>query len=158
VRSTLGIDVDAPADLVFAIVRDTTSWQRILPHYSRSRAERRHPDGSVTCHFVASRPLVAGLGIALPVTWRSRVSSDAAVRRLRFQHSGGLTAGMDVTWRLEELPGGGTRVEIEHMFERGPGDILPTIVERWFIRAIAGRTLATFKALAEALHAAGVAL
>jgi hypothetical protein len=64
---------------------------------------------------------------------------------------------MEVTWRLRSRPGDGTRVEIEHVFERGPADLLPTIVERSFIRPIAGRTLATFKALAEAIHAAGVA-
>jgi ribosome-associated toxin RatA of RatAB toxin-antitoxin module len=157
VRSTIGIEIDAPPDLVFALARDVTRWQGVLPHYSRSRAERRHADGSVTCQFVARRPLVGVLGIGLPVAWRSRVSSDPARRRLRFHHIGGVTAGMDVTWRLELRPDGGTRVEIEHDFERGPADIVPTIVERHFTRPIAGRTLATFKAIAEAVHAAGIA-
>ena len=156
-RSTIGIDIDAPPDLVFAIARDVSLWQLLLAHYSRSQAERRHADGSITCRFVARRPLVPVLGIGLPVAWRSRVSSDAASRRLRFQHTGGVTAGMDVTWRLEARPNGGTRVDIEHVFDRGPADLLPVFVERVFTRSIAGRTLATFKALAEALHAAGIA-
>ena len=155
-QSTIGIDIDAPPDLVFAIARDVALWERLLPHYSRSRADRRHSDGAITFQFVARRPLVEVLGIGLPVAWRSRVSSDAAHRRLSFRHIGGVTAGMDVTWRLEPRTGGGTRVEIEHVFDRGPADLLPTIVERLFTRPIAGRTLATFKSLAEALHAAGM--
>ncbi len=152
--STIGIDIDAPPDLVFAIARDVTAWERILPHYSRSRADRRYRDGSVTCQFVARRPLIDVLGIGLPVAWRSRVSSDAAQRRLRFRHLGGATAGMDVSWRLEQRHNGGTHVEVEHAFERGPAGIMPWLVDRCFTRPIAGRTLATFKAIAEAIHAA----
>jgi hypothetical protein len=157
VRSTIGVRVEAPADLVFAIAGDVTRWAQLLPHYSRSRAGRRHPDGSATCSFVARRPLIPLLGIGLPVAWRSRVWADAGTRSLRFRHLGGVTAGMDVTWTVEPLPDGGTHVEIAHVFVRGPGDVLPWLVERFFTRAIAGRTLATFKTLAEALTAAGMA-
>lgn len=155
-QSTIGIDVDAPPDLVFAIAADVTMWERLLPHYSRSRLERRNSDGSITCRFVALRPLVAIVGFGLPVTWRSRVSTDRSQRRLRFRHIGGVTAGMDVTWRIEPRAGGGTRIEIEHRFDRGPADLLPAFIDRYFTRAIAGRTLATFKATAEALHAANL--
>lgn len=156
-RSTIHVEVEAPADLIFAIAGDVTRWHQLLPHYSRSRADRLHADGSATCSFVARRPLVPLLGFGLPVAWRSRVWADAGARSLRFRHLGGVTAGMDVTWTLEPLPDGGTRVEIAHVFVRGPGDVLPWLVERFFIRAIAGRTLATFKNLAEVLTAAGMA-
>lgn len=153
-RSTIGIDIDAPPGVVFALAADVTHWERLLPHYGRSRAERRHADASVTCRFVARRPLLAVLGLGFPVAWRSRVSADAARRQLRFRHIGGATAGMAVTWHIEPRSGGGTHVEIEHDFERGPGDLLPWLVERVFTRPIAGRTLETFKVLAEALQAA----
>jgi len=63
--------------------------------------------------------------------------------------------GGKVTTRPRD--GGGTRVEIHHDFDRGPANLLPTFVERCFTRAIAGRTLATFKAIAEAVDAAKVA-
>jgi ribosome-associated toxin RatA of RatAB toxin-antitoxin module len=149
--STIGIDICAPPDIVFAVAHDVTRWQRLLPHYSRSRAERRHADGSVTCSFVARRPLVGLLGIDLPVAWRSRVSVDRARYRLYFRHLGGATAGMVVTWHIEPAEGG-TRVEIEHRFERGPAELLPSIVDRYFTRPIAGRTLATFRDLAESLE------
>ena len=69
---------------------------------------------------------------------------------------------MDVTWRIEPTEGG-CRVSIEHDFRRpiglpivGPllGDeTFPRLVDRLFTRPIAGRTLATFRVLAEALVA-----
>ena len=61
----------------------------------------------------------------------------------------GATKGMDVTWRIEPLANG-TRVSIDHDFRpRLPG--FAWFVDRAFTRPIAGRTLATFKVLAEAL-------
>jgi hypothetical protein len=56
---------------------------------------------------------------------------------------------MDVTWRIEPTPGG-CRVSIEHDFRPRFGP-WATIIDRAFTRPIARRTLASFKALAEAL-------
>jgi hypothetical protein len=58
---------------------------------------------------------------------------------------------MDVTWRIEPTDTG-SRVSIDHRFEpRMPG--WAWFVDRAFTRPIATRTLATFKAIAEALAA-----
>jgi len=149
VRTTIGIDVAAPPDLVFRLARDVTRWERLLPHYTRSRPVGREPGGVVVCDFVARRPLIAVLGLGLPVTWRSRTWSEPATRRLRFVHVAGPTRGMDVTWTIDAA-GAGTRVEIAHDFRhRLPG--FAWFVDRAFTGPIAGRTLATFRALAEAL-------
>jgi ribosome-associated toxin RatA of RatAB toxin-antitoxin module len=153
-HSTIGIDIAAPPDLVYVLARDVTRWERLLPHYSRSAVVRREPDGTLVCDFVARRPFVPALGLGLPVTWRSRTWHDPATRRLRFVHVAGATKGMDVTWTIEqtERPDGspGTRLEIAHDFRPGiPG--LAAFVDRWFTRPIAGRTLATFRGLAEAV-------
>jgi ribosome-associated toxin RatA of RatAB toxin-antitoxin module len=165
-RTTIGIDIDAPPELVFDLARDVTRWERLLPHYTRSRAVGRAADGTTICAFVAQRALVPMVGLGLPVAWRSRTWSEPASRRLRFVHVAGVTRGMDVTWTIEPAATG-TRVEIAHEFERRlpiPGlgvilgdGLLPEIVDRWFTRHIAGRTLATFKALAEALAVDGLA-
>jgi ribosome-associated toxin RatA of RatAB toxin-antitoxin module len=145
----IGIDVAAPPELVFDLAHDVERWERLLPHYVRSRARERRPDGSLVADFVARRPLIAFLGLGLPVAWRSRTWSEPETRRLRFVHVAGATRGMDVTWRIEPATGG-CRVDIEHEFApRWP--VFATVVDRWFTRPIAGRTLATFKALAEAL-------
>jgi ribosome-associated toxin RatA of RatAB toxin-antitoxin module len=147
-HSTIAIDVAAPPELVYRLARDVTRWERILPHYSRSAVVR--DDGDVlVCDFVARRPFLPVLGLGIPVTWRSRTWHEPATRRLRFVHVAGATKGMDVTWTIEPA-GAGTRVEIAHDF----GPPIPgfaAFVDLAFTRPIAGRTLATFRALAEAL-------
>ena len=147
-HTTIGIDMDAPPDLVYRLARDVTRWERLLPHYSRSSVVR--DDGDVlVCDFVARRPFLPVLGLGIPVTWRSRTWHEPETRRLRFVHVAGATKGMDVTWTIEPA-GGGTRVDIAHDFwPRIPG--FAGFVDRVFTRPIAGRTLATFKALAEVL-------
>jgi ribosome-associated toxin RatA of RatAB toxin-antitoxin module len=154
VHSEIGIEVDAPPALVFALAHDVERWATLLPHYARSQAVERLADGRLVADFVARRPFVPILGLGLPVTWRSRTWSEPDTHRLRFVHVAGATRGMDVTWRIEPL-GNGTRcrVTIEHTFApRLPG--FARFVDRWFTRPIAARTLATFKALAEAVQSA----
>jgi len=149
VLSTIDIDIDAPAPLVFDLARQVGHWDRLLPHYARSRVVERRPDGSLVVDFVARRPMIGVLGLGLPVAWRSRTWNEPEVSRLRFVHVAGATRGMDVTWRIEPTATG-CRVSIDHDFRpRLPG--FEAFVDRWFTRPIAGRTLATFKALAEAL-------
>jgi ribosome-associated toxin RatA of RatAB toxin-antitoxin module len=155
VRSTISIDVAAPPELVFRLARDVERWPRLLPHYVSVRVIDRSPDGSVVAEFVARRPLLPMLGLGLPVAWRSRTWSEPQACRLRFVHRGGATDGMDVTWRIEQVSGG-SRVSIEHDFRpRLPG--WAAVVDRLFTRPIAGRTLATFRDLAEALRETGQA-
>lgn len=157
-HSEIAIRIAAPPDLVFALARDVERWADLLPHYARSVAVERRPDGSVVADFIARRPLIAVLGLGLPVTWRARTWSEPATRRLRFVHVAGATRGMDVTWRIEQAgagdPAGGSTgctVTIQHDFApRLPG--FAAFIDRFFTRPIAGRTLATFKALAEALQ------
>ncbi len=152
-QSTIAIDVDASPALVFALARDVARWERLLPHYARSRVVARRADGTLVVDFVARRALIDLLGLALPVTWRARTWSEPATMRLRFVHVAGATKGMDVTWRIEPRADG-SRVSIDHDF-RPRVPLFAVLVDRWFTRPIAGRTLATFKALAEALAGDG---
>lgn len=148
-NSTISIDVEAPASLVFRLARDIERWPRLLPHYVRVRPVGRDGDGHLTAEMVARRALLPVLGLGLPVAWRSRTWSEPEVMRLRFVHLGGATNGMDVTWRIEPTALG-CRVSIDHEFRpRLPG--WATFVDRAFTRPIASRTLATFKSIAEAL-------
>ena len=154
-RSTVGIDVAAPGDLVFALARDVERWPRLLPHYvSATRLGAPDTSGRLEVRFVARRPLVPVLGLGIPVAWRSVTWADPTTRRLRFVHRGGATNGMDVTWHIESRgDGAGARVEIEHVFTpRVPG--WAWLIDRLFTGPIAGRTLATFRDLAEALATA----
>jgi len=151
-HSEIEIRIAAPPDLVFALAHDVERWADLLPHYARSAALERRSDGSLVAEFVARRSLIRVLGLGVPVAWRSRTWSEPAARRLRFVHVAGATRGMDVTWRIEP-DGAGTHVVIQHAFSpRLPG--LAVFVDRVFTRPIAGRTLATFKAIAEAVESA----
>lgn len=150
-KSSIGIDVAAPAERVFALARDVERWPRLLPHYVGVRVLERRGDGSVVARMIARRPVLDLLGIGIPVAWRSRTWAEPGTLRLRFVHQGGATNGMDVTWRIEPRDGG-CRVTIEH-------DFRPRIrpwawfIDRFFTQPVAGRTLASFKAIAEAVPA-----
>jgi ribosome-associated toxin RatA of RatAB toxin-antitoxin module len=152
-RSQIAIEVAAPPELVFRLARDVRRWPDLLPHYVSVRSAGDQDNvgiGSVaTLRMVARRPLIEALGLELPVTWQARTWNEPESLRLRFRHVAGATKGMDVTWRIEPTASG-SRVSIEHDF-RPRLKAYAILVDRWFIRPIAGRTLATFKALAEAL-------
>ena len=63
---------------------------------------------------------------------------------------------MDVTWRIEPA-GDACAVSIEHVFRPAFAG-WAFLVDRLFVRPIAGRTLRTFKAIAEAVvHARSAA-
>ena len=154
-RSTTSVDVAAPPALVFALARDITRWPQLLPHYVRVDVEERLGDVgdvAVVARMVARRALVPLLGIGLPVAWRSRAWSEPESLRLRFVHRGGATNGMDVTWRIEPTAEG-THIEIEHVF-RPRLRPWAYVVDALFTRPISRRTLATFKAIAEAVESA----
>jgi ribosome-associated toxin RatA of RatAB toxin-antitoxin module len=154
VNSEISIDIDAPGALVFALAHDVERWSTLLPHYVRSRFEDTDGWGRPIMEFVARRPLVPVLGLGFPVAWWSRTWNEPEDLRLHFEHVGGATRGMMVTWRIEPTGDGSScRVTIAHAFSpRMPG--FARFVDRFFTRPIAGRTLATFKALAEALDGA----
>ena len=148
-RSTIGVDVDAPPELVFRLARDVERWPRLLPHYVAVRPIERGADGALLAEMVARRPLAPVLGLSIPVAWRARTWSESDSCRLRFVHQGGATNGMDVTWRISARTGG-ARVEIDHDFRPRFGP-WAAFIDRAFTRPIASRTLATFKAIAEAV-------
>jgi ribosome-associated toxin RatA of RatAB toxin-antitoxin module len=152
-KSTIAIDVAAPAELVFALARDVERWPRLLPHYVDVRAIEKRADGSIVARMVARRPLIELVGIGIPVAWRSRTWAEPDTLRLRFEHQGGATNGMSVTWRIEPTEAG-CRISIEHDFRpRIPG--WAAFIDRVFTRPVAGRTLRSFRAIAEAVHATG---
>ena len=152
-RSTIGVDMAAPPARVFELASDIAQWPALLPHYRQVTMRSREGD-HVTATMTAVRRFAF---LDIPVSWTSRQwaeRADAADLQLRFVHVGGPTRGMDVTWHIRPLANAkGSRVTIEHDFERRlpllGRDAFPRLVDRLFVRPIAGRTLATFKSLAE---------
>ena len=150
-HSEISIEIDAPPALVFALAHDVERWADLLPHYVRSRARDRDARGRPLVDFIARRSIVPAIGIGLPVAWRSRTWNEPETLRLRFEHVAGATRGMSVVWDIDTRGReDACRVTIRHEFSpRVPG--FARFVDRFFTRPIAGRTLATFKALAEAV-------
>ena len=153
-RSSIGIAMRAPPERVFALARDVSRWADMLPHYRSVVVERRRSDGHLVARMVALRRFGP---LPLPVTWRAELwsdDSDPSTLRLHFRHIRGVTSGMRVTWRITPTATG-AQVSIEHDFRRPlpfVGDaILPRLIDRWFTRPIATRTLRCFRDLAEAM-------
>jgi ribosome-associated toxin RatA of RatAB toxin-antitoxin module len=154
-RSAVAIDITAPGPLVFALARDVERWPALLPHYVRVHVLDRAIEGAVIARMIARREIVPFIGLGLPVAWRARAWAEDDTLRLRFRHLGGATAGMDVTWFIERTADG-CRVTIEHDFAPR---LRPwaSFIDRLFTRPIASRTLAAFKAIAEAAATGAVA-
>jgi ribosome-associated toxin RatA of RatAB toxin-antitoxin module len=151
-RSSIAIDVFAPAQTVFDLARNVEGWPAMLPHY-RSVTVRSRDDGELTADMRATRSFGR---LPVHVGWRSRTWSEPGNGddlRLRFVHVAGPTRGMDVTWHIRPAGQSACSATIVHDFTRPlpliGGELFPHIVDRLFVRPIAGETLRTFKSLAE---------
>jgi hypothetical protein len=135
----------APYDRVFDLAADVERWPEILPHY---RYVRPLPAPSGWRRFA-----MGAFRGRIPVSWEALQRPDRNGRRIEFVHTGGVTRGMWVAWRFEEVDGG-LDVSIEHRLELGwplIGELAADrVVGPHFIEAIAGRTLARVRDLAEA--------
>lgn len=160
-RTQISLEMGASPQAIFELAADVSSWSRKLPHYRRSQVTGRFA-GRVLVAFTALRPIVGPFGI--PVGWRAICwtdDTDADDLQLHFSHVRGITSGMRVTWHIR--PSGDAEtgtvvadaavVTIEHEFERPipliGTELIPLIVDRFFTHAIATRTLARFRELAE---------
>ena len=153
-RSEIGIDVDAPPGRVYELAAQVDRWADLLPHY-RSVTVESHDGTRMRARMTAIRRFGP---IGVPVSWTAEQWSDPADTmdlQLRFHHVRGPTRDMHVTWHIRPRDGRAdrARVTIEHVFSRplpvlGP-DAVPAVIDRLFVRPIAGLTLATFKNLAE---------
>ena len=152
-KSVLSIDVPgAGPETVFDLARDVARWPELLPHYRKVTIQSR-THGKVLAQMTASRRFGP---LPVPVSWRTEQwtdASDPADLQLHFRHVRGVTRGMVVVWHIRPRAGGST-ISIEHAFQRRlpllGDDFLPALVDRFFVRPIAGRTLAAFRDLAQA--------
>ena len=126
------------------------NWPYILSHYRRVDVLAVRPEGRVV-EMVAVRQ-----GVPIPVRWRALQHVDTATQRVLYRHIGGVTRGMHVQWQLVPRADG-VDVTILHDFDPPwpwPGPwIARLIVCRFFVHAIADRTLAGIKATAEHTNA-----
>jgi hypothetical protein len=143
-RSRINLVMRAPIERIFPLAAEVERWPQILPHY---RYVRRLPG-------VERRFAMGARRGAIPVRWEAIQRPLPAERRIEFLHTGGVTSGMQVAWRFDERDDGTTDVSIEHRLELGwplIGELVARhVIGPQFIEAIAGRTLARVRELAEA--------
>lgn len=144
-RSELHVVMRAPWERIFPLAAEVERWPRILPHYRYVRPVT-DPGGERRFAMGARRGVI-------PVTWEAIQRLMPEDRTIEFVHTGGVTKGMWVAWRLEPIEGG-TDVSIEHRLELGwpiiGGFAARHVIGPQFIEAIAGRTLRRIRELAEA--------
>jgi ribosome-associated toxin RatA of RatAB toxin-antitoxin module len=140
----------APIARAFAAACDVERWPEFLPHYRWVRMLERRPDGGLV-EMSAWRPFGP---LRWPTWWVSEMTVVAADHVVRYRHVRGITAGMDVEWRLRS-DGNGTHIRLVHEWT-GPRwpligrAVANGIIGPVFIHHIASRTLAGVTRRAEA--------
>jgi uncharacterized membrane protein len=132
----------APVARVFEAAANVERWPELLSHYRWVRMLERRGDGGIV-EMAAWRPFGP---LRYPTWWVSEMWVDATRPAVRYRHVRGITAGMDVEWRLEPAFEG-TDVTIVHEWN-GPGwPLISRPAAEWvigpvFVQGIASRTLA----------------
>jgi uncharacterized membrane protein len=143
------IVIRAPIERIFALGAAIGDWARILPHYRYVTVHS--DDGRVKQATMAARRDFGA--IPFPVRWRTSQVVLPEENRIIFFHTGGITRGMYVEWRLTPQADGSVHVVIAHEL-RYPLPFLTdwfarTVVGSLFVHHVAGRTLARVKEIAE---------
>ncbi|RIK41037.1 MAG: hypothetical protein DCC58_13080 [Chloroflexi bacterium] len=151
---TNAITIDGDLQRIYQLGAEIERWPEILPHYRRVQIVRASADGRrVEAKMAARRGRI-------PVSWVCRQERLPDEPRITFRHIGGFTKGMDVAWTFEQHPDGLVTVRIDHEFRKGwpliDDFVSERVVGEFFVSAIAGRTLATVKQIAERERAAQV--
>lgn len=143
-KSELRVLMQAPWERVFTLAAEVERWPQILPHY---RYVRPVPDPRGERRFAMG----ARRG-PIPVSWEAIQRPMPEARSIEFVHTGGVTRGMWVAWRLVPRDGA-TEVSIEHRLDlQWPliGDFAARhVIGPQFIEAIAALTLRRIRQLAE---------
>jgi coenzyme Q-binding protein COQ10 len=141
-RTVDSLRMKAPVERVLRAAIDVEQWPALLSHYRWVRMLERRPDGGLV-EMAAWRPFGR---FNYPTWWVSEMWIDPGEGAVRYRHVRGLTAGMDVVWRLDPIEGG-TEVTIVHDWQ-GPRWPLvgraaaSLVIGPVFIHGIASRTLA----------------
>ena len=131
----------SPFERVFRAAADVERWPGLLSHYRWVRMLERRTDGGVV-EMAAWRPFGR---LKYPAWWVSEMWVDQAAAAVRYRHVRGITAGMDVEWRLRPAYEG-TDVTIVHEWDGPSWPLIRRPAAEWvigpiFVHGIASRTL-----------------
>jgi aromatase len=150
--TSIAVVMRADPEVIFDLAARVEDWPRLLPHYRWVRVWRDDGRRRVV-EMAARRDLI-------PVRWTAIQELHPEERRIGFRHIRGVTRGMDVAWTLEPQEPGAVLVRIWHRFHPRwplvPNVLIDLVVGRFFVNAIAARTLGRIRALAEAQRSSRV--
>jgi ribosome-associated toxin RatA of RatAB toxin-antitoxin module len=149
VDTHIALRARADADRLFHLAAAVEDWPRLLPHYRWVRVVRVESSQRRLVEMAARRQVIGRAGI--PLWWRSIQVLDPRARRIRFEHVGGITRGMQVEWRVDPLGDGWLEAQIRHVFRPRwpvPDAVVHVVVGEYFVNAVARRTLAHLTACA----------
>lgn len=152
-RTVDRLETRATPDAMFAAAAEVERWPERLAHYRFVRFLDRGIDTGVVA-MSANRPFGP---LNWPTWWTSEMWIDRAQRVVRYKHIRGVTAGMDVEWRI--LPTEyGCNVTLIHEWVGPSWGPLRRPAAEWiigpvFVHGIATRTLAGLARYAEGVHA-----
>jgi hypothetical protein len=145
-RTANTVEMHGDLERIINLAADVERWPVILPHYRWVTLLAGGGD-TKTVEMAARRGRI-------PVKWRAvqTIERTAATPIIRYHHIGGVTKGMDVAWTF--APGAGpVSVRIDHEFAPPwplvGKPVADHVIGPHFVAAIAGRTLATIKAIVE---------
>ncbi len=138
---------------IYQLAADIQDWPAILPHYRYMRVIESSETYKIA-DFGATRMFRLGaLKASFPCRWRARQELFSADKRITYKHIQGITRGMWVEWRLEDM-GDHVRVTIDHELNYPVPVVGPLfaqhIVGNLFVHAVAGTTLQCIKSKVEA--------
>lgn len=146
-HSTISITIDGDLQHIYTIGSQIENWPNLLPHYRYVDVLWRD-DNRMVAKMGASRD-------GIPVSWMCWQERLPDEPRIVFRHIDGFTRGMKVAWTFEQHDDLVT-VSITHDFMKGwpirrlDQFVSDRVVGDFFVGAIAGKTLAQVKLLAEA--------
>ncbi|MGI8825760.1 MAG: SRPBCC family protein [Chloroflexota bacterium] len=121
------IDIRAPAEVVFDLAAAVERWPDILSHYRRVwHMGVRGASPFATGPMYAMEATRSGV----PCRWVSIQEQDRRRLRILYHHVAGVTAGMNVMWRIE-ADGDKTVATIDH-------DLAPTL---WWLKSRAAQDM-----------------
>ena len=147
--------IRGPKARIFQLAADIQDWPTLLTHYREVLVFEQTDDGRrKVVEMAAVRDDFPITAVKFPVRWRSVQICEPETGHIYFKHIGGIAWGMWVVWSLEDDAWGrGVKVTIRHdltyPFPLLNGWFARDMVGRQFVGAIAGKTLATLKAIVE---------
>lgn len=132
--------IRGPYESIFKAASKIECWPEILPHYRWVRILETRGTARVA-EMAARRDWI-------PVKWVSIQETNEVERWIRYRHIRGFTKGMEVEWTFQPEREG-VLVQIVHDFQLNwpiiGRPLSQHVVGKFFVKAIASRTLATIK-------------